>query len=84
LPSLAKVEPLKVEEKPSCDEERPPKVELKTLPSSLRYVPNSTYTVIVNSSLSATQVESLLRVLRERYKAKGYTLEDLKGIHPSI
>jgi len=40
---------LKVEEEPSSDEEQAPKVELKPLPSSLRYEvlgPNSAYLVI--------------------------------------
>jgi len=81
------VEHLKVEEKPSFDKKWTPKVELKPLSSSLRYEflrPNSTYPVIVNASLSASQVDSLLRVLREHYKAIGYTLDDLKGIHPSV
>ena len=36
-PSLAEVEPLKVENKPLFDEMQAPKVELKPLPSSLRY-----------------------------------------------
>jgi len=58
-PSLAKVERLKVEEKTSSNEERAPEVELKPLPSSSRYEflgPNSTYLVIVNARLSASQV----------------------------
>jgi len=83
----AKVEILKVEEEPLTNEEQAPKVELKPLPSSLRCEflgPNSTYPVIVNASLHACQVDSLLRVLREHRKAIGYTLDDLKGIHPSV
>jgi len=78
---------LKVEEKPSFNEERSPEVELKPLPSFLRYEflgPNSTCPMIVNTSLNACQVDSLLRVLREHRKAIGYTLDDLKGIHPSV
>jgi len=46
--------------------------------------PNSKYPVIVNASLNASQVDSLLGVLREHIKAIGYTLDDLKGIHPSM
>ena len=42
------------------------------------------YPVIVNASLNACQIDFLLRVLREHRKAIGYTLEDLKGIHPSV
>jgi len=83
----AKVKILKVEEEPLTDEKQAPRVELKPLPSSLRYEflgPNSIYHVIVNVSLNACQVDSLLRVLREHRKAIGYTLDDLKGIHPSM
>jgi len=40
--------------------------------------------VIVNAELNACQVDSLLRVLREHKKAIGYTLDDLRGIHPSV
>jgi len=83
LPSQDKVEPLKVKEKPSSEEEQPPEVELKPLPSSFRYEffgPISTYLVIVN----AYQVNSLLTVIREHRKAIGYTLDDLKEIHPSV
>ena len=66
---------------------RQPKVELKPLSSSLRYEflgTNSTYPAIVNANLNACQVNSLLRVLREHKKAIGYTLDDLRGIHPSV
>jgi len=55
-PCQAKVEILKVEEEPLTDEEQAPKVELKPLPSSLRYEflgPNSTFPVIVNANLNA-------------------------------
>ena len=47
-PFLVKMEPLKVENKPLFDEAQAPEVELKPLPSSLRYEflgPNSTHTV---------------------------------------
>jgi len=60
-----------------------PEVELKHFPSFLRYEffgPNSTCPAIVNASSNAFQIDSLLRVLRERRKTIGYTLDDLKGI----
>jgi len=62
----AKVESLQDEGKPSFDEAKVPDVELKPLPSSLRYEflgSKSTYPVIVNANLNATQIDSLLRVL---------------------
>ena len=86
-PCQAKVKVLKVEEEHLSDEEQAPKVELKPLHSFLRYEvlgPNSTYPMIVNASLNACQAYSLLRVLREHRKAIGYTLDDLKGIHPFV
>jgi len=43
-----------------------------------------TYPVIVNTSLSVPQVDSLLRILRLHQKAIGYSLDDLKGIHPFV
>jgi len=60
---------------------------LKPLPSSLRYKflgANSTYLVIVNENLNASQVDCFLRILRLHRKAIEYTLDDLKGNHPSV
>ena len=68
-------------------EENAPQVELKTLPSSLRYVflgPNSTYPIIVNAELNDEQVDKLLRRIRPHRKIIGYTIDDLKGISPSL
>src|SRR5215469_14577954 len=64
-----------------------PKVEFKTLPSNLRYAffdSNSTYPVIINAELTLEQKSKLLDVLRSHKIALGYTLDDLKGINPSI
>jgi Reverse transcriptase (RNA-dependent DNA polymerase) len=64
-----------------------PKVELKPLPVTLRYEylgSNETYQVIVNATLNDEQTQKLLRELRKHRKAIGYTIEDLKGINPSI
>ncbi|XP_021717023.1 uncharacterized protein LOC110684893 [Chenopodium quinoa] len=59
-----------------------PMVELKPLPSHLRYEflgPNSTFPVIVSSSLSESQAQELCGVLRRHQGALGYTIDDLKG-----
>jgi len=40
--------------------------------------------MIVNASLNACQVDSLLKVHIEHRKAVGYILDDLKGIHPFV
>ncbi|KEH22352.1 transmembrane protein, putative [Medicago truncatula] len=64
-----------------------PKVELKPLPSNLRYEflgPNSTYPVIVNASLDEVETEKLLYVLKKYPKAIGYTIDDIKGINSSL
>ncbi|XP_028785340.1 uncharacterized protein LOC114741254 [Neltuma alba] len=58
--------------KPSVDE--PPVLELKTLPSHLKYAylgNSTTLPVIVSSKLSTLQEEKLLRVLRHHKKAIG-------------
>jgi len=65
----------------------PPKLELKQLPSHLRYdflEESSFYPVIINSSLNDLQEEKLLRVLREHRKAIRWTIDDIKGISQSI
>ena len=64
-----------------------PKVELKPLPPNLRYEflgPNSTYPIIVNASLDEEETEKLLNILKKYPKAIGYTIEDIKGINPSL
>ncbi|XP_039687849.1 uncharacterized protein [Medicago truncatula] len=76
-----------VKEEPTLQPKEAPKVELKTLPSNLRYEflgPNSTYPVIVNASLDEVETEKLLYVLKKYPKAIGYTIDDIKGINPSL
>ncbi|PIN27063.1 hypothetical protein CDL12_00161 [Handroanthus impetiginosus] len=82
--SLARTSPSKVL-KPSVEE--PPTLELKPLPSHLRYAylgESDTLPVIISSSLSDVQVEKLLRVLRDYKCAIGWTIADIKGISPSF
>ncbi|XP_076951355.1 uncharacterized protein LOC143624669 [Bidens hawaiensis] len=71
--------------KPSL--ECPPKVELKELPSHLKYVflgENETLLVIIASNLEEVQERALVKVLGAHKAAIGWTLADLKGISPSI
>ncbi|XP_070009790.1 uncharacterized protein [Nicotiana sylvestris] len=71
--------------KPSVEE--PPKLELKPLPTYLRYVflgPNSTLPVIISSGLLDVQVEQLLQVLQESKTTIGWTMADIKGISPAF
>ncbi|XP_071925471.1 uncharacterized protein [Coffea arabica] len=65
----------------------PPRLELKPLPTHLRYEflgENSTLPVIVSADLDDEQCAKLLRVLRRRKKAIGWTISDINGISPSI
>ena len=81
-----KVEDLKSYQ-PTSPPKEPPKLELKLLPSNLRFAflgQDFTFPVIINSSLSDVEVEKLLRILREHKKALGWTISDIKGISPSI
>ncbi|KAF8053677.1 hypothetical protein N665_1385s0005 [Sinapis alba] len=64
-----------------------PKIELKSLPTWLRYAflgPNSTYLVIVNSELNNVETALLLCKLRKYRKALGYSLDDIPGISPDL
>ena len=63
-----------------------PILELKPLPSHLKYVylgDKETLPVIVSSSLTAMEEEKLVRVLKEHKTAIGWTLADIKGISPT-
>nr|XP_009589753.1 uncharacterized protein LOC104087065 [Nicotiana tomentosiformis] len=71
--------------KPSIEETL--KLELKPLPAHMRYAylgNSETLPVIISSSLTNTQEEKLLKVLREHKKAIGWTIVDIKGISPSF
>jgi hypothetical protein len=64
-----------------------PKKELKPLPESLKYKflgQAKSLPVITASYLIDAQEEELLGVLREHKEAIGWTIEDIKGISPSL
>ncbi|XP_075105079.1 uncharacterized protein LOC142179249 [Nicotiana tabacum] len=84
-------DPLHLEErktrpaKPSIEE--PPQLELKPLPSHLRYAflgPSSTLPIIILSGLLDVQVEQLLQVLKECKTAIGWTIAHIKGASPTF
>ena len=63
-----------------------PILELKPLPSHLKYIflgENETLPAIISSSLTAQEEEKLMRVLTEFKSALGWTLADIKGISPT-
>ncbi|XP_035545065.1 uncharacterized protein LOC118348171 [Juglans regia] len=81
-PSLSHSIKSKVEEL-NLSQPTSPKLELKPLPSNLRYAffgQDSTFSIIINCSLSDVEEEKLLRVLREHKMALGWTISDIKGI----
>ncbi|KAK1653297.1 hypothetical protein QYE76_071102, partial [Lolium multiflorum] len=64
-----------------------PVFDLKPLPDNLKYAhidDNKIYPVIISSKLSEIEEERLLEILKKHRGAIGYTLDDLKGISPSI
>ena len=64
-----------------------PTLELKTLPSTLKYVfldEEKAKPVIILSKLDMKQEEQLLKVLRRNEEAIKWTLTDLKGLDPSL
>jgi hypothetical protein len=79
--------PLESNEKEEAAVPEPPKKELKPLPDNLKYKflgPRETFPVIIASNLLAAHEEKFLDVLREHKEAIGWTIEDIKGISPSV
>ncbi|RDY00192.1 Retrovirus-related Pol polyprotein, partial [Mucuna pruriens] len=65
----------------------PPPMELKTLPSHLKYAyldKEQQLPIIIANNLHQEQEDKLLEVLRQHKKAIGWKLTDLPGINPSI
>lgn len=77
-PHKAKVKELKDELKAEQT-----KLEMKVLPSHLKYVfheENGAKSVIKSSYLSSKEENKLIQILKENKDAIGWTLSDLKGI----
>ncbi|XP_075491897.1 uncharacterized protein LOC142530030 [Primulina tabacum] len=67
--------------------EEAPILEMKHLPSHLKYLfllDNDKFSVIVSSTLTGTEEEKLLRVLRDNIKAIGWSIADIKGFSSSM
>ena len=81
-----KFEPLPPnEDKALPSEEGPPKLELKPLPTHLKYAilgEEDTFPVIISSSLDLTQETQLLEILKTHRTALGWTIAAIKGISP--
>ena len=64
-----------------------PVFELKQLPDTLKYAyldEEEIYPVIISASLSEHEEKKLLKTPRKHRAAIGYTLDDLKGISPTL
>ena len=61
--------------------------ELKPLPDTLKYAyldEKKIYPVIISANLSEHEEERLLKTLKKHRATIGYTLDDLKGISPTL
>ncbi|XP_060177712.1 uncharacterized protein LOC132607635 [Lycium barbarum] len=73
--------------KPKPSIEEAPVLELKPLPPHLRYAflgSGDTLPVILSAYLNDVQVERVLRVLRDRIRALGWSIADIRGISSSF
>ena len=64
-----------------------PVFELKPLPDTLKYAfldEKKIYPIIISANLSEKEEEKLLKTLKKHRAAIGYTLDDLKGISPTL
>ena len=76
-----------IEDRVLPSEEKSPKLELKPLPSHLKYAFLGTkemFPIIISSSLESDQENKLLEILRTHKTAIGWTIADIKGISPLI
>ncbi|CAK9151637.1 unnamed protein product [Ilex paraguariensis] len=68
-------------------DEQKPNLELKPLPTHLKYAylgEGETFPVVISSTLNMEQEKELLEVLRKHKGAIGWTIADIKGISPLI
>ncbi|KAJ9543738.1 LOW QUALITY PROTEIN: hypothetical protein OSB04_023445 [Centaurea solstitialis] len=66
---------------------QPPELELKPLPSHLKYaylLEDEKLPVIISSKLNLDQERKLLDLLRDHKRALGWTIADIRGISPSV
>ena len=64
-----------------------PVFELKPLPGTLKYAyldEKKIYHVIISANLSEHEEKKLLKTLKKHHAAIGYTIDDLKGISPTV
>ena len=69
------------------EKEEPLNLDLKPLPTELKYAyleEGDQYSVVISSSLNASQEDNLLGILRKCKQAIGWKISDLKGISPLV
>ena len=74
-------------ELPETEKSSQPPIELKPLPSRLRYAflnSDVESPVIISDKLSKEETNKLIAVLEKHRSVLGYTLQDLKGISPAL
>ena len=79
--------PLSLFEASEPVESKPPDLELKPLPYTLKYAflgPNESLPVIIASNLTKSQEDELVKVLKEHKEAIGWSISDIKGISLAI
>jgi hypothetical protein len=85
--ALLEIAPLESKDKEETTVPDSPKKELRPLPNSLKYKflgPVDSLPIIIASDLIDAQEEELLDVLREHKEAISWTIDDIKGINPSL
>jgi hypothetical protein len=69
------------------EEPQVPEVDLKPFPKGLKYDflgPDKSYSVVVSDKLSPEENEKLLILLKKHRNVIGYSINDLKGLSPTI
>ena len=69
------------------EEPLPPSIELKPLPLGLKYVflhNNRETPVIISDKLSDNETQKIVTILERHRSVIGYSLQDLKGISPTL
>ena len=80
-------DPGETSELPATEKPSRPPIELKPLPSGLRYAflnSDVESPVIISDKLSEEETNNLIAVLEKHQSVLGYTLQDLKGISPAL
>ncbi|XP_070004875.1 uncharacterized protein [Nicotiana sylvestris] len=68
------------------EEASKPNVELKVLPTHLKYafLETNNFSVIISANLTGTQELKLVELLKKHKKAIGWSIADIQGISPTI